>query len=118
MLQISHKTYCYVFIRTDIPLAQQIVQANHATLHAGLLAGQSGHSYTKTPSIVLLQISNEAKLLKAHARITSLGIPCEIFFEPDTHLGYDPSYTSFATIPVAEELRAEFRQYKLWRSPL
>jgi hypothetical protein len=108
-----------VFIRTDIPLAQQIVQANHSTLHAGLLAGQSGHSYTQTPSIVLLQISNEAKLLKAHARITSLRIPCEIFFEPDGEaLGYESSFTSFATIPVAEELRAEFRQYRLWRSPL
>jgi len=107
-----------VFIRTDIPLAQQIVQANHATLHAGLLAGQSGHSYSKTPSIVLLQISNEAKLLKAHAHITSAGIPCEIFFEPDSGLGYQPSYTAFATIPVAEEIRAEFRQYRLWKTPL
>lgn len=107
-----------MFIRTDIPLAQQIVQANHSTLHAGLLAGQSGHSYEQTPSIVLLQISNEAKLLKAHTRITSTGITCVLFREPDFNLGYLPGFTSFATIPVAEELRAEFRQYRLWRSSL
>jgi peptidyl-tRNA hydrolase len=107
-----------VFIRTDIPLAQQIVQANHATLHAGLLAGQSGHSYKQTPSIVLLQISNETKLLQAHERITSAGITCALFHEPDDDLGYVPSHTAFATIPVTEEHRAEFRQYKLWRSPL
>jgi hypothetical protein len=95
------------------------VQACHATLHIGLLAGQSGHSYKQTPSIVLLQISSETKLLRAYDRITSAGIKCALFFEPDaSELGYEPSHTSFATIPVAEASRAEFRQYKLWRSPL
>jgi len=107
-----------VFIRTDIPLAQQIVQAAHSVLHAGLLAGQSGRSYTETPSIVLLQISNETKLLQAHERVTSTGTKCALFHEPDSGLGYEPSFTAFATIPVTEEHRAEFRQYKLWRSPL
>jgi len=107
-----------VFIRTDIPLAQQIVQATHSTLHAGLIAGQSGHSYAETPSIVLLQIPNEARLLQAYERITSAGIKCALFFEPDCDLGLEPSHTAFATIPVAEEHRAEFRQFKLWRTPL
>lgn len=105
-----------MFIRTDIPIAQQIVQSNHASLEAGLKAGQS-NQYSQTSSIILIAIKNEYQLKKAYEQITAQGIPCEIFFEPDSHLGYPPGYTSFATLPVTEDQRPAFRKYRLWQLP-
>jgi hypothetical protein len=105
-----------VFVRTDLPLAQQLAQSNHGSLQAGLLAGQS-RQYMQTPSIIILQVKNEAQLLKARAAIQEQGIVSEIFYEPDSHLGYEPSFTAFATLPITEDQRIHLRKYRLWRNP-
>ena len=113
--QVADKTYCYTFIRTDIPIAQQIVQAAHATLEAGLKAGQTS-KFHETTSIILLEAHSEEKLLEAHGNITQAGIDCALFYEPDDHLGYDPSYTSFATIPITADQRHHFKKYRLFKN--
>lgn len=110
------KTYCYTFIRSDLPLEQQIVQAAHATLEAGLRAGQAGINPKETSSLILLSVPNEDKLLTAHEKISQAGIDCALFYEPDSDLGYEPGYTAFATLPITSENRHHFKRYKLFKA--
>jgi len=91
------------------------VQAAHATLEAGLKAGQSS-KFHETTSLILLEAKNESALLNAHEHITQAGIDCALFYEPDDHLGYSPSYTSFATIPLTAEHRHHFKKYRLYKA--
>jgi len=93
------------------------VQAAHATLEAGLKAGLAGKKFTETTSLILLEAKNEEHLLKAHEHISGQGIDCALFYEPDDHLGYVPSHTSFATVPLTAENRHHFKKYKLFKQP-
>ena len=93
------------------------MQAAHAALEAGLKAGQSGKKFDETTSIILLEAKSEEKLLNAHERIKGLGIDCSLFFEPDDGLGYEPSFTSFATEPITAEHRQHFKKYRLYKAP-
>jgi hypothetical protein len=69
-----------------------------------------------TSSIILLEAKNEFQLLKAYAHINdTLGIECERFYEPDSNLGYEPSYTAFATVPITAEQRHHFKKYRLFK---
>lgn len=97
-----------------MPFAQQIVQASHATLEAGLKAGQSS-KFHETTSLILLEAPSEAYLLKAHEHITQAGIDCALFYEPDDNLGYSPSFTSFATLPITSEQRHHFKKFRLYK---
>jgi hypothetical protein len=94
-------------LRTDLSLGQQIVQASHAALEAGL---RDKNSYNQTTSIILFQIPNEEELKKELQYITSLGIPCASFYEPYN----DTGITSFATLPITEDKRHLFKKYTLW----
>ena len=107
MMQITEKTYSYVFLRTDITLAQQLVQASHAALEAGL---KDKHTYQQTSSIIIFQIPDEQNLKKELEYIQSLGIKCASFYEPYDNMGI----TAFATLPVTEDSRHFFKQYTLW----
>ena len=106
-MQITEKTYSYVFLRTDIPLAQQLVQASHAALEAGL---KDNHTYQQTSSIIIFQIPDEQTLKNELNYIQSLGIECASFYEPYEDMGI----TAFATLPVTEDKRHFFKKYTLW----
>lgn len=103
-------------IRRDIPMAQQIVQAAHAANEAGLKSGQSGIVLSQPSSLILLSFENESKLRDAYARLNFHGVKAELFYEPDSHLGYPPGHTAFATWPVTEDRRHLFKTYTLWRA--
>jgi hypothetical protein len=90
------------------------MQAAHATLEAGLKAGQSSR-FKETSRLILLEVPNEEKLLTAHEMISQAGIDCALFYEPDDNLGYDPSYTSFATLPITSEQRHHFKKFRLYK---
>jgi hypothetical protein len=94
-------------VRTDIPLAQQMVQASHAALEAGL---KDNRSYSQTSSIIIFQIQSELELTEELEYIRSLGIVCAKFFEPYEDMGI----TAFATLPISEEYRPLFKKYTLW----
>lgn len=115
-LQVQPKSYCYTFIRQDLPLEQKIVQAAHATFEAGLKAGHTGIKFDETTSLVLLEVHNEEQLLKAYQHVTTSGIDCALFYEPDDNLGYSPSHTAFATLPITQEHRHHFKKYRLFKS--
>ena len=66
--------YTYLFIREDLPLAQQIIQASHST-----------HALEKAENIniVLFKVKNEDKLKEAYERCLMNGIEAHMFYEPD-----------------------------------
>lgn len=109
MKQIDEHVWNYVFIRTDLPIEQQIVQACHAALEAG-------HTFdrlSKEPaSLIMLQVPNKEKLEVAMARTIDRGIRCEPFFEPD----WDYGLTAFATEAITADQRKTFSKYKLWKA--
>ena len=90
------------------------MQAAHATLEAGLKAGQSS-SFKETSSLILLEASSEAKLLAAHEHLQQAGINCALFYEPDDNLGYPPGYTALATHPITSDQRHIFKKFRLYR---
>ena len=66
--------YSYLFIRKDLPPAQQIIQAAHAT-----------HALEKAENtnIVLFQVENEEKLTEAFEHCLMNQVPAHMFYEPD-----------------------------------
>jgi hypothetical protein len=81
-----------------------------------LKTGQSGIHLSKPSSLILLEFENEAQLRDAYDRLSYKGIRAEIFHEPDSHLGYPPGYTAWATWPVTEDKRHLFKPYSLWKA--
>lgn len=51
--------YCYCFIRTDIPIEDQIVQTAHACLESGKMFQHPDNTH-----IVLLSLKSESKLIE------------------------------------------------------
>lgn len=109
MLQ-ENKKHFYVFIRTDLPLCQQLVQSVHAAYEAGI-------RFQPTPSLtphstVVCQVASEKELLKVAHRLKSTNIKLYIFKEPD--LNYQA--TALCSEPVDHILyRKVFCKFKLWK---
>ena len=102
----SDKKYIYVFVRQDLSLAQQLVQASHAAHEAGL-----HHNPSKTTSsVIIFGTSNKEELENLFAKYKQ-NLQCYPFFEPYKDVGL----TSFATEPIPEEKRNLFKQFKLWK---
>jgi hypothetical protein len=95
-------------VRTDIPLADQIVQVGHACLEAGF-------KYLKPDEIVnliLLSVASEMQLLAYLTRLDTTEIKYILFHEPDDRMGY----TAACTEPLTDIYRREFRGLSLWKS--
>jgi hypothetical protein len=102
-------SYAYVFVRTDIPIASQLVQVGHACLEAGnRFAQPQGPCH-----LVLFGVASEARLLEAAAWLNAAGIRSITFFEPDDA----PGYTAICTEPVAGPTRRLLKRFNLWRLP-
>jgi hypothetical protein len=102
---IMEHPYMYIFVRQDLTLPQQIVQASHA-------AHEAGHDFGKADGsthIVLIGIPSQAKLLATADHLDSHKIPYKMFFEPD----YDTGYTAIATQPLFGDQRTPLRKFRL-----
>jgi hypothetical protein len=93
-------------VRTDIPLADQIVQVGHACLEAGNRFEQP----LNPCNLVVLSVPSERHLHEAVARIRFAGIECLVFYEPDEAMGY----TAACTQPVRPNYRRVFKRFSLW----
>lgn len=95
-------------MRTDIPLADQIVQVGHACLEAGHQFEQP-----KAPcNLILLSVSSEKQLQLVVEQAELVGIRCAVFHEPDDSLGL----TAACTEPITSGIRRMFRRFPLWHS--
>ena len=100
--------YFYVFVRQDIPLADQLCQVAHACLAAGKRFRHPNHT-----NLVLLSVPDLPALKEVEDRCVKHQVGYFINFEPDD----DMQETSIATEPVAGERRRLFSQYRLWKYP-
>ena len=100
--------YIYVFVRTDIPIGYQIVQANHACFEMGLRVDSKPEQVSH---MVLCSIPNERDLEKLSHDLGKHGINHHMFYEPD----YDTGYTAICTEPIYGEQRKLFRKFNLWK---
>lgn len=99
----------YTFIRTDLPIEQQIVQAAHSALEAGRDLGKPlGHSY-----LILLEAKSQDQLQKISNALSDQCIKFSLFHEPD----YDRGYTSLTTEPLDPDdpRRTFFKKYSMYK---
>lgn len=97
--------YVFVFIRQDIPVSQQIVQSNHATLSLASLYPIQG-----TPNIVVIGVPNEAALRRAEKKLEEFRIPYFAWIEPDFDLGF----TAITTLPLDRSEKAVLANYRVY----
>jgi len=100
------KPYTYIFIRTDLSYAQQIVQAAHTTLEAG-----RNFECSEISSIVLFGVNDENELLDAGLHMRRNGIKYHDFYEPD--IG---QFTALASEPLYGDDRESMQIYKTYRT--
>ena len=114
------KTWVYCFVRLDLPLHQQLVQAAHACLESGNVFCREHRATSLPSSLVILGIPDADALEAVEDYLGMLLIDFETFFEPDYVLpnGLPYEFTALATLPVFEEQRHLFSQYSLWRPPV
>lgn len=108
------KKYIYVLVRTDLPLADQIVQVGHACFDAGTKYGKLG------ASLVLLAIRNEHEIHEWIEILNSFRIKHVVFYEPDPIIDGDTvpmGSTAICTKPLHGFVREVFSKCKLWEPP-
>lgn len=97
-----------MFVRTDMPIEQILVQACHAAQESGLAFPNP----TPEPnSLIVLQVKNKEQLEAAHADMQSKGIRLVRFDEPS----WDYGFTAFASEPVYQHQRKNFKRYQLFK---
>jgi hypothetical protein len=106
---VNQYPYCYLFVRTDISLAQQIVQTNHATFMMAYALPQGVEEVN--PSLVLVGVPNKKSLERVLRKLKMNRIDASAFFESDEDMGL----SAIATVPLNEEQRALLQDYSLWR---
>lgn len=100
--------YCYCLVRTDIALADQIVQVGHACIAAALQ-----FSPRACCRLVVLSVPGREDLLAVGEVLGREEIRYSLFFEPDNEMGF----TALATEPLNNVDRKVFKRMKLWRAP-
>ncbi len=100
------KPYTYIFVRTDLSYAQQIVQASHAALEAGF----KFDAPTDTSSIVLFGVKDEDELCEVWNKLKANNVKHAEFYEPDIS-----SYTAIATEPLMGSDREHLSEYRTYR---
>lgn len=94
-------------MRTDIPLADQIVQVGHACLEAGFKFQKPD----EIVNLVVIGIESEIHLLATLERMSLRGIQFVLFHEPDDQMGFAAACTE----PLTIAYRREFRDFSLWK---
>lgn len=100
-------SYAYTFIRRDLPLQDQLVQACHSSMEAGSAFKEPGH----IPNLILLDAKDSNHLEEISSFLDSNFIRYYKFYEPDDQMGY----TSITTEPLTPERKKKLSNFKMWR---
>jgi len=100
--------YTYTFIRRDLPIQHQLVQACHSALEAG--------AEFKIPDIIsnliLLDAEDKDHLSDIARFLDDHDIRYHMFFEPDNGMGY----SSITTEPLTRNRKKLLSNFKMWRA--
>ena len=102
------KRTIYAFVRTDLSVEQQMVQAAHAAAEAGRRFYRPEHGIA---SLIILAVSNLQALYKAKTLLESRDIEHDMFFEPDWNMGH----SAIGTRPLLDSERRLMKGYQLWK---
>lgn len=100
-------SYIYIFVRTDLPMAAQIVQTNHATYQASQQFRQEGN---EIPYMILIGVADKQALEDVMERLKRHDIRFEAFYEPDNDMGL----TAVTTHLLTNKERCPLRSYPKW----
>lgn len=101
----------FVFVRADLPLADQIVQVGHACL-----AGASSFAIAPSCRLILIGLADRAALHRAAAYCDARAIRTVAFHEPDPVSPGSPpmGLTAVCTEPLPHSRRKLLRRFRLW----
>ena len=99
----KHDPYRYLFVRKDLSLQQQIIQASHAVDEMAKVDVQSSN----TNFITLIGVDDETALHEISSHLDSHGILYHKFYEPDVQ-----QHTAIATSPLIGKQRKPLFGYK------
>lgn len=99
--------YCYVVVRSDLSLEQQMVQAIHAAMAA---TAQHG-GLTENTRLALLCAKGQRHLLDLAVALDDQGKPFSLFHEPDHGIGY----SALATAPGFHRDFKILHKLPLWK---
>ena len=101
------EAYTYLFVRQDISLAQQLVQASHAALDAG-------RAFTDIPhrNLVLIGVRSEHELSAVEQHLAECDIRFSIFYEPDGLMGHSAICSEALT---DRHKRKRLSHFDLWK---
>jgi hypothetical protein len=97
--------YIYVFVRQDIPLAEQIVSVGHAAFHLGQVIPENG-----IPNLIVVGVPHAKALDKARAKMLEANINFHFWEDPDTQHGV----TAVASHPLTKNEKGVLANYRLW----
>ncbi len=102
-----------MFTRTDIPLADQMVQVGHVCQVAGTQFEIPEHC-----NLVLLGIDSEVKLNEIKELLLDNTVEYVSFYEPDSVVegGNPMGETALCTQPISGSKRSLFRKFDLWKA--
>lgn len=98
---------CYTFIRQDMAIQHQLVQACHSSLEAG----SNFKETDDIPYLICLGIKDGKELRSAERHLIRNGIKYHKFYEPDNDLGF----TSITTEPLDFSMKPLFKKFSLWK---
>lgn len=99
--------YTYTFVRRDLPIQHQLVQACHSALEAGSEFKEAG----KIPNLILLDAKDTGHLYEISSFLKKNKIRHHMFYEPDNDMGY----SSITTEPLDAEKKKCLSNFKMWR---
>lgn len=100
--------YTYTFIRKDLPIQHQMVQACHSALEAGNMFDQPDN----VSNLILIGAKNKAHLYEIAEFLEFNNIKYYMFFEPDNNMGH----SSLTTEPLTQDQKRILSKFKLWRT--
>ena len=98
--------YTYCFIRKDLPIHYQIIQAAHATQEIT----KTSENPDRTCHFILFETKDEKQLEKIKMKLDTKNIKSHIFFEPDIN-----EHTSLCTEPIYGDDRRLFKNFKMYK---
>jgi hypothetical protein len=100
--------YAYTFIRRDLTIQQQLVQACHSALEAGSEFKKAGN----IPNLILLDAKDEEHLNEIGTYLDTHEIRYHKFYEPDYNVGH----SSITTEPLCAVKKKKLSNFKMWRA--
>lgn len=102
------KLYVYIFLRSDLPVEQLIVQSSHAAYESAAKYSSDDGNH---PSMVIIHVKDSLHLEKIRRHLLASDVSHTEFFEPDWSYGV----TAIATAPVETHQRHLFKKFQVFK---